>query len=178
MLINIRKSVFETNSSSSHSMCISKNTTNLMDVDAVESYLNVDGIWVIDGDRNWYERGPVRLLNTFSEKVLYTIAIADYYNAEDVVSEINVIVKKYVPKFNGFGCKKPSKSEKWSMNFGYVQNTGFFSWIKEHNITWEEFLTNSKYFIVVDGDEYNIFTDMAELGLISNDVQITTSWDG
>ena len=175
-MINIRKGVFETNSSSSHSMCI-RNDTNesCIDVETVEKKLNVDGIWFVDGDKNWYERSPVRLLDKFSEKALYVLALVTYNFDEDKFNELTNIVKKYVPKFKGFD--KIIK-HKYSNDFGYVQNTGIWKWMKKNSISMEDLLTNSRYSIVVDGDEYNIFTGMEECGIISNNVNITTSWDG
>lgn len=173
----IRRGVYETNSSSSHSMCIQNNATDdCMDTEhIINDLLNGRGVWKIKD--NSYGRSPFRFLNKFSEKVLYAVAIYGYddENAPDSkIKQIEEIVRSYVPEFSSFDV---SKSECYS-KFGYAENAGFDAWLKDNNITLEEFLVSNKYAIVVDGDEYNIFRDLVECGVIDPDIKVFPSYDG
>lgn len=163
----IRRGVYETNSSSSHSMCISNKEGTCIDTETILNLLNVHGVWKLKD--LYYGRSPLRILDTFSEKVLYYIA-ATQGKEIDKVSEI---VKKYVPEFTKF---EPDDDD-WSP-WGYVENTSFFGWIRDNHIDLEDLLTKKKYFIVTDGDEYNVFTGLVDAGMISKDVNVDTSWDG
>ncbi len=54
-------------------------------------------------------------------------------------------------------------------NYGHIdhQSAGTLeSFLKSHNITLEEFLTNKKYIIIVDGDEYCEFDKLLSSGLV------------
>ena len=110
MKFAIRRGVFETNSSSSHSMCIQNNATDdCMDTEhIINDLLNGRGVWKIKD--NSYGRSPFRFLNKFSEKVLYAVAIYGYgADEDDPVDEINQIeriVRKYVPEFSSFSQKE------------------------------------------------------------------------
>ena len=186
MKFTIRRGVFETNSSSSHSMCIQNNAIeDCMDTEhIINDLLNGRGAWKIKD--NSYGRSPFRFLNKFSEKVLYAVAIYGYdlervkdptpegFEAASKIVEIEHIVRKYVPEFSSFDVSSSDSYYK----FGYAENTGFDVWLKNNNITLEEFLVSNKYAVVIDGDEYNIFTDMIKCGIIREDIKIYTSWDG
>ena len=177
MKFAIRRSVFETNSSSQHSMCIQNNATgDCMDTEyIINDLLNGRGAWRIKG--NYYGRSPFLFLHKFSEKVLYALAVYGYGDYEDPDSEIRQIeniVRKYIPEFSSFDV---SNSECYS-KFGYAENTGFDAWLKNNNITLEDFLTSNKYAIIVDGDEYNIFRDLVECGVIDPDIKVFPSYDG
>ena len=57
-------------------------------------------------------------------------------------------------------------------NIGTIdhQSAGMLNgFLKSHNIGLREFLTNKKYVIVVDGDEYLEFDNMKDAGLINVD---------
>ena len=185
MKFAIRRGVFETNSSSSHSMCIQNNATDdCMDTEhIINDLLNGRGVWKIKD--NSYGRSPFRFLNKFSEKVLYAVAIYGYemervkdptpegFEAASKIVEIEHIVRKYVPEFSNFERGNGT----WGSGLGYAENFGFDSWFNKNNITLEDFLTSNKYAIIVDGDEYNIFRDLVKCGVIDPDIKIYTSYD-
>lgn len=177
MRFTIRRGVFETNSSSSHSMCIQNNAIeDCIDTEhIINDLLNGRGAWKIKD--NSYGRSPFRFLNKFSEKVLYALAVYGYDDEKDSdskIKQIEEIVRSYVPEFSSFDVSSSDSYYK----FGYAENTGFDVWLKNNNITLEEFLVSNKYAVVIDGDEYNIFTDMIKCGIIREDIKIYTSWDG
>ena len=155
-MFTIRSGVFETNSSSSHSICIRNNQSNIsVDKDYIlDHYVNGKGIWKIFDYDIEYGRSPFRYLSKFSEKVLYALA--------NNIPGVEEIVKKYIPECKGFEYDNNCS--------GYVDDRIVESFLKKNNITLEEFLTNDKYFVICDGDEYCIFADMIKSGLISNKV--------
>lgn len=178
MKFTIRRGVFETNSSSSHSMCIQNNAIqDCLDTEhIIHDLLNGRGVWKIKD--NHYGRSPFRFLNKFSEKVLYALAVYAYGDDEkdpdSKIKQIEEIVRSYVPEFSSFDVSRSDSYYK----FGYAENTGFDAWLKDNNITLEEFLVSNKYAIIVDGDEYNIFTDLVKCGVIDPDIKVFTSNDG
>lgn len=72
----IRRNVFETNSSSMHSLVILKDDRLLMKDELTdEMYLYEDGVWDIWMDDDLYfGRSPFQCLSTFESKVRYAIA--------------------------------------------------------------------------------------------------------
>lgn len=54
----------------------------------------------------------------------------------------------------------------------YVEDYGGLKrYFEENNLTVEEFLLSKKYVIIVDGDEYYIWKDLKELGLINKNIK-------
>lgn len=54
----------------------------------------------------------------------------------------------------------------------YVEDYGGLKkYFEENNLTVEEFLLSKKYVIIIDGDEYYIWKDLKELGLINKNVK-------
>ena len=52
---------------------------------------------------------------------------------------------------------------------GYVDEDFLSGFLKQENLSLEEFLTNKKYVIIQDGDEYDYFGEMKAAGLINTD---------
>ena len=52
---------------------------------------------------------------------------------------------------------------------GYVDENFLSGFLKQENLSLEEFLTNKKYVIIQDGDEYDYFGEMKAVGLINTD---------
>lgn len=164
----IRQGTFETNSSSSHSLVITKSKQ-------VEKYPKV---WLHGGylrlytDDLEFERTPNKPLTTFKEKLGYLIA--SYRNDENKIDEIVEVVKKLIPECHGiefpedvFGFEEESGNY-----YGYIdhQSSGILKkYLTEYNVSFEEFLTNKKYIIVIDGDEYNMWGAFKESGLINEE---------
>lgn len=49
-------------------------------------------------------------------------------------------------------------------------------WLKKYNISLEEFLTNKRYVVICDGDEYCIWDHLKESGLIRTDMIVSDSY--
>lgn len=154
MIITIRSGVFETNSSSSHSICI-RNDRNDLCVDReniVDNILNGRGEWKITG--MYFGRSPFRYLSKFSEKIIYALANGiDYRDIED-------IVKEFVPEFTEFKFVTESGG-------GCTDDYILSGWLEHHSVSLRDFLTKDSYFVICDGDEYCIYSDMIKSGIIS-----------
>lgn len=165
-----RLGVFETNSSSMHSIVVMKNVEKFagqykeFDEDI---YLSKSGKWVLCSEDLSYDRYPFRVLATFKDKLLY--AIPALCNIDDgKYDDIVAVVEKYVPNFKKFDFSLCEDYEK----FGYIDHQSadlLYDFLNEEGITLEEFLTNKKYMIVVDGDEYAEFEKWVKSGLINVD---------
>lgn len=168
----VRQSTFETNSSSSHSLVITKSTE-------IERHPDV---WLHDGYLSLYcsalefDRSPEAPLVDFYDKLRYLIA--SYKNDEDKINEIVEVVKKIIPECKGIKFPKNDEyyccdiEEKDSNYYGYIdhQSNGILrDYLVKYNVSFEEFLTNKKYIIIIDGDEYNMWGIFKESGLINED---------
>lgn len=166
-MIQIRQNVFETNSSSSHSLVI--RTDNIIKEGGEDLHFTHDemleslhrisrGIYKPWNDNWYFGRSPFRPLNTFELKLQY--AYANCGGDRTRREEVTNLLKELVPEI-----KKVSIPESCG-----VDDHQLFGWLSNHNITLKEFLTNKKYVIIQDGDEYCIWKDLIECGLIDKNV--------
>lgn len=219
MKVKIRRGCFETNSSSMHSIVVTKEDRKYSPEEFNQGvYINKDGEW-----HPWgldFGRSPFAILNTFESKLRY--AIAEYcggYSSDDDIDkygpEFDRITKKYFPSFDCFrfdtetraayadtnGNELPDNEVYFYMgtdgeyyhyyvkdgkniratrlpydieynDYGSIdhQSAGMLSgFLKSHNITLEEFLTNKRYIIIIDGDEYCELDNLFASGLVNLD---------
>ena len=159
MKIQIRQEVFETNSSSMHSLCILNHSDKNIDTHTNE--IDENGTWKFEeGELDFY-RYPFRFLHTFEGKVKY--AIANYESNYKSIILISDIVKKYNPNFVRFEFAKSHGR----IDTGGTDDYALNSWLENNNITLEEFLINPRYAVICDGDEYCTFDKLIDLGLIN-----------
>ena len=166
----IRKGTFETNSSSMHSLVITKKekivSQKLLEEDL---YISKDGkinIW--NEDDLYFDRAPFRMLTQPLEKLEYLIA-SNADNLKEVKRLIDLF-KKIYPKVKEI--EFPSDYGGGSPCYGGVdhQSNGFVtSFIKENGISEEDFIKNNKYIIIIDGDEYCEWEKVKKSGLIDMD---------
>ena len=116
MKIQVRNSVFETNSSSMHSIAIVKPENLKGTIDDYYGWqltstwlkpnaeVEVNSPFVIDDDSVDFERWPFRILSTMYEKARYAIAS---YGDEEHFQAISSICKK----LTGHGLKRPTQHE-------------------------------------------------------------------
>ena len=166
-MIQIRRNIFEINSSSSHSLVIM--TDSIIKENGEDLYFTHDemleslhrvsrGIYKPWNDNWYFGRSPFRVLDDFEWKLQY--AYANCGEDEDKIKEVTDILKELVPE-----VKKVSIPE----NCG-VDDWELFSWLEKYNISLKEFLTNKKYVVIQDGDEYCIWKDLINCGLIDKKV--------
>lgn len=169
----IRSSVFETNSSSMHSLVVKKEDGYYADNELRKHlWLDNDGTWDM-----WHEddltfgRHPFKCLSTFESKVRYAIASLCGWreDAEETFKEIEALVKEIIPELTRI--KLPKVSWGWDeedkITYGSVDEDVLSPFLKAENISLKEFLTNKKYVVIVDGDEYCIWLDLKNSGLVN-----------
>lgn len=163
----IRKNIFETNSSSSHSLIVTKiddiDIINLNNID-----LDENGKFIIGDYESCYNRSPDAPLFHFQDKLKYLVAA--YQDNQNAMRELEDIAIKVIPGCTGFVY---NYVDGWGDTFyGYVDGESremvkkFFN---THNVSFEDFLLNKKYVIILDGDEYNIWETLKECHLINLD---------
>lgn len=167
-MIYIRKSVFETNSSSSHSIVLLKNDKPAEDI--------VDGEWYVqDGEIDfWWEndlsfdRAPFDLLTDWYHRLCY--AIASYGRDQDKIRDIEEICRRRISGFERFKFKK----DKWENNeyYGYIdhESVGLLdAALGKYSASLEDFIFNDKFIVVIDGDEYCVFNTLIDTDLFNKD---------
>lgn len=158
----IRNEVFETNSSSMHSICIVKNKTE----DRYTPKEIVDGVWVFgDGsvelsyDECSFGREPFEILCNLFRKTLYAFASFGAERSDEIT---RIFVKAYNEAADKVGedhmrefCFDTDYDDE--VYYGDIdhQSRGLLQRFLDNNkISLEEFLLNPKYVVVIDGDEY------------------------
>lgn len=169
----IRRNVFETNSSSSHSLVITTDNEHMTKEEINnEFHLRENGLlWLPESYLEFY-RYPFDMLATFRGKLRYAIAASQ----GNLVDECREICKKYIDNFTDFEFNM--KDEQWSNeandyvegefpNYGGTDDYEIEGWLKTYNVPLEEFLTNKRYIVIVDGDEYATWDHIKDSGLIN-----------
>jgi len=193
----IRQGVFETNSSSCHSLVIKKKEEYTTKEEAQdEVYLNDEGKIYLPERSLTFGRTPFDCLYSFFSKVKYSIAaLCPYKN--DLYDKIVEVVKEYIPGFIDFEFDtdlgqfpEVYYSEEYMIErfgkgnyerignnwetlvykLGYVGSYYLEEFLTKYNISIKEFLTNKKYIVIIDGDEYLIYNKLKESGLIDKRV--------
>lgn len=191
----IRQGCFETNSSSMHSLIIKKKD-NYPDIGELEDSMGIYRIgkesWINENNSDrinlhiykinediYYGRYPFTVLSDIRDKLKYYIASEcktkeDIENVETILHEIFDNIKEI--KFSS------SNNKDWGNGdydqYGYAQNYGYFGeTLKKKNISLKEFLTNNKYVVVVDGDEYQELVKLLDSELINTkEIQEMFTW--
>ena len=174
-MLQIRHGVFETNSSSSHSISIRKMNEITTPEEIADQFKY--RIWPDGSLRYWdheleFGRSPFEPLTTFADKLRY--AIASYGDNEEMIETIKSIMFKYIPNLKKI--EFPTTNYNWHdpeddterPYYGDIdhQSCGVLQGcLRRHNISLEEFLLNKKYVVFIDGDEYCIKEHLFESGL-------------
>lgn len=174
-MTQIRHSVFETNSSSSHSISIRKIDKITTPEEIEEEFkwrLGTDGVLMIWSHLLEFDRSPFEPLTSFYDKIRF--AIASYNYDPDKIENIKDIMLKHIP-----GLKDIQFNTRWEYDdkdneikvpdYGYIdhQSMGVLQgFLAMHNVSLEDFLLNKKYVVFIDGDEYYIKEKMFEAGLM------------
>ena len=181
----IRRNVFETNSSSSHSLVITTDNEHYTREEINKNfYVTKKGIVRLWESSLEFYRSPFDMLVTFKDKLRYAIASSN----GNLVDECREICKKYVDGFIDF--EFDTKDYVWDSevkdyvetnepipNYGGTDDYQIEGWLKSYNVSLEEFLTNKRYIIVVDGDEYQIFDHIKKSGLFDTSKIIHDSYE-
>lgn len=180
----VRRNVFETNSSSSHSLVITTDNEHYTRKEINKDFYMTDGIVRLWESSLEFYRSPFDMLVTFKDKLRYAIASSN----GNLVDECREICKKYVDGFIDF--EFDTKDYVWDSevkdyveadepvpNYGGTDDYQIEGWLKKYNVSLEEFLTNKRYIVVVDGDEYQIFDHIKKSGLFDTSKIIHDSYE-
>lgn len=180
-MLNIRKSIFETNSSSMHSIIISNNKDFEKD-DYFMNNWNEYPVLEFEEDEMYWGRSPLEFLDTFEEKINYLIS-SEVHNEEDfneVVKAVNEVLHENginieatikLPQTEKYDYKKHKYTGELVPYYGDVdhQSCGTLrGFLNNYHLTYKEFLENPKIIVVIDGDEYCYFYDMIHTGIIDD----------
>lgn len=168
----IRRSVFETNSSSMHSLVIISEDTADEVFEDVTILVSKEDILdeiedLISGKtlaarkyENWYfGRAPFKILSSFYEKFKYAYSNLIPYSNNAAFWEKQLLNVFKMLDININKIKAPEEVG--------VDEARLESWLNKYNITIADFLLNRRYVVVCDGDEYCVFHDMIESGIIN-----------
>lgn len=168
-MIKVRNGVFETNSSSSHSIVIKKGGEETPDMIDPGWYVYDNGKLYLNLYRLEFGRSPFDVLCDWYHKLCY--AIASY--GEDGFKEIEELACSHVA-----GLKKIDLPMYWDDNNEHVRNYGWVdhqsdgllqNFLADNDVSLKDFIFNDKYIVIIDGDEYQILDKMNECGLLNGD---------
>lgn len=173
-MTNIRNGVFETNSSSMHSIAVRKNHHTLT---KKEFEKEKDFLFGLDKENNYHvsvdEFGrDFEILYSMYDKARYIIAakaMCDFDDVERFVKEeIVPVFKEYCPELNDFIFPLDIYVDEDGndiFDYGCIdhQSQNLVSeFLQNNNVTIKEFLTDTAYIIVIDSDEILVLKDMIE----------------
>ena len=167
----IRLNTFETNSSSMHSLVISKDpkpyTISEMQLD---HYQGEKDYKLFRYENGIYERYPFQVLRTPKDKLKYWVAkYIGTENRKELIPEVKEFIHNQTNvKLNRIDLK----TDDVDYPYGYASSndTGedVENYIKTHNISMEGFIMNPKYVIIIDGDEYQEFKKLFQSNIINS----------
>lgn len=173
----IRLGVFETNSSSSHSISIMKKG-GVPDAQSLENqFWTHDGVLTEWGSDIEFGRTPFQVLTTPRERMRYAIAS---YATEDKFRDIEEIICMRVPgvkeielpKCDGWHCNHNYDNYNDDHFYGHVDHESMdvlSNFLNTHGVTLEDFIFDNRYIVWVDGDEYQIKETMVDVGIVDKD---------
>ena len=183
----IRYNTFETNSSSMHSLVVTK-TPRKYSADELSLGYDQDDLengkpfylwrWANEEDMT-YERWPFRVLSTPLEKLRYYCAYTlQNYNAKPNKKPIQEVTE-FVMQQTGIKKAKDvilyqrNREDSKNKFYGTVafNDTGEspMAYIDKNKINWEDFILNPKYIVIIDGDEEHNFETLIQSGVVNTD---------
>ena len=179
----IRRNVFETNSSSSHSLVITTDNEHYTREEINKDFYMTDGIVRLWESSLEFYRSPFDMLVTFKDKLRYAIASSN----GNLVNQCRELCQKYVDGFIDYKFDKIDyvwdsevkdyvETDEPIPNYGGTDDYQIEGWLKYYNVSLEEFLTNKRYIVVVDGDEYNCWLHIKDSGLVDTSKIIHDSY--
>ena len=164
MLRNIRYGVWETNSSSSHSIVMTNNS-HVSSVEEGRFYIYKGELIVGNDTALEFGRSPFEMLTRPHEKLRYLLASA----ADDTAlrKKIETEILALIP-----GAKRIKYPTCWDSKkkfYGSIDHQSYgllFEFLEKHNVSYIDFLFMDKYVVVIDGDEYEEWEKLKDAGLL------------
>ena len=164
----IRNNVFETNSSSSHSLCIKANNklnSSYLTVDDIDNYVHVEfgkfG-WGYEETNDQYDKLSYLVTMLIETESNGCKSIQDLYKTKGFNS-INEVIKEYY-KCDGIIIDSIVRPSSWDENYlnhdGYIdhQSCENYSTIQDFlddwGVTIEQFIFNSDIILIIDNDNH------------------------
>lgn len=174
-MLRIRNNIFETNSSSAHSIVTTKNS--IEEEDWYREGILYDNRSFLQ-DKTLILRSDKLIFGQFFEILDSPIDKLEYVIAsygETVIKELEDLLKKYSEgKIDKIVIKEEDGFEKFK--YGCIDHDSEFllqNFFEENNITIEELIFSSKYIIITDSNDGR-FVQLVRNGLISADISIYT----
>lgn len=184
MNIKVRYNVFETNSSSMHSIVLSKNKEMFTEEEVKHSFsyfsrFKKDSVVYFDIDDIYsnhhcleFTRAPFDILYTYCDKLRYVIGCHNIDEAYierllEKVKEKHPFIKDF--KFSTKKRYYDDEDEPDEIYYGYTDDgPGMVdSFLAKHLIDIEEFLLRKDIIIIVDGDEYGASLHMQRANILA-----------
>ena len=179
----IRRCVFETNSSSSHSIVILKTTSSENKDKYFTTYLSHYNDYLLSpwDSELQFERSPFDILATFKQKLYYAIA----YYGKKKFDELNNLAIKYLEDEEGNhlcrgielprvrACDWDDKSDideegkiPYYGNVDHQSSELLELMLKKEEMTLEQFLLDPTCIVIIDGDEYYTWEKLEASGIV------------
>lgn len=170
----IRNKTFETNSSSMHSLVVVKNPKPYKSNELLSEHVYDNEFDLFEWEKGYYGRSPYKVLRTPIDKLRYYVA---HYLGANKQLELLPEVLKFIEEEASVVKSKikltveEDAHEDQFANYGYagINDTGedVFEYIERNNISLKEFVTNPKYVVIIDGDEYQEFKKLFESNILN-----------
>ena len=177
-MLQIRQGVFETNSSSSHSIIIKKQDRPIEMVADPGWHMHMNeedendpgnGIIRFHDNDLEFDRDPFHFLVSWYDRLAYAIAS---YHTKAAVDSLREICKRRIQGFRDFEFPHDDCEEAGKDDYGFVdhQSRQLLEKVLDHyHISLEEFVFNNRYVVVIDGDEYQYFETLTEQEFFNRD---------
>lgn len=181
----IRKRTFETNSSSMHSIVISKQVGEYTEEEIKESFFgyyryserdgesfNIQFLNDIHNEDLSFGRAPFDVLYTYCDKLRYYLASMRYTWTDDDYSEFIGKLKELHPFIGSITFSVNSMYPEYDSNkldYGSVDHQSaciLRDFLLEKSLNVEEFLKSKSYVIIIDGDEYGVTRHLIDAKIV------------
>lgn len=168
-MYQIRHGAFETNSSSSHALVVKNEGKYLTPAEFyAQCWITRNQVRIYEND---YQRSPFRVLDKPDEKLGYVLAA---YKGTDQFESIQKRLFEYLPEIDRIAFPEEYLYDKEHGNhyvtcYGYIdhESAGVIPYaIKSEGVDPLDIVLDTRYLIIVDGDEYDEFGKLRRSGLI------------
>lgn len=188
MKVCVRSNVFETNSSSMHSIAVSHREGKYTEEEIKESFkwyakrnkdesapleIKFSNDWMKHNRDLDFGRAPFDLLYTYCDKLRYYIASQKYIWTDEDYANFIEELKELHPFIKSISFDKNSSYPKYDdtqYDYGSVDHESssvLFNFLTEKGLSIEDFLKDKSYVIIVDGDEYGVTNHLLDAKIIS-----------